>query len=328
MEKIIIQIYLGLIGLLAAIKGLVIHVFSGPRLRGWKMIYEVFCTSTRIVFSQSLRFNQFLISRSKSPLTKSPKALNVTFRRKLITGVPCGIFGQSNLKYNKVILYFHGGGFILGSIESHAELAARLAFITGYSVFSVGYRLSPENPYPAALEDALSVYKYLLTVGKEPANIALGGDSAGGNLTLVLLQRLLSENIPLPAAAFLISPWVDLNNSGESFRTNRLTDYITHEAAEKWSALYRNGENPADPLISPLYADLLEMPPLLIQVGTAETLFSQIDKFASQAIKRAPSVTYEKLEGMFHVCQTFPTLVPPGAKAIESIGRFLSGYLM
>ena len=173
----------------------------------------------------------------------------------------------------RVILYLHGGGYCICSLDTHRGLAARLALAAQARVLSIAYRLAPENPFPDALEDSLAAYRWLLGQGISPNQIAIGGDSAGGGLTLATAVSLRNEGEPLPAALFLLSPWTDLTFSGESVQAKRKVDPIFgHNGSPQYVSPYVGSYDPAYPLISPLFADLHGLPPVLIHVGSDEIL--------------------------------------------------------
>ncbi len=221
-----------------------------------------------------------------------------------------------------VILYFHGGGYVLGLTAVHRAWLARLSQATGRRGLAVAYRLAPEHPFPAALDDALAAYRWLLTQGTAPEQILLGGDSAGGGLALALLAALRDEGEPLPAGAFCLSPWTDLALTGASMQTNAAKDTIlSADLLGKYAAAYVNGRAATDPLISPLYADLTGLPPLLIQVGSEETLLDDSTRFVEKARQAGVAATLDCYDGMFHVFPLFDFL-PESKQALARIARF------
>ena len=188
-------------------------------------------------------------------------------------GVDGEWMSPANAPKDKAILYFHGGGFRIGSVASHRDLIAQIAVASGCRVLAINYRLAPEHRFPAARDDALAAYDWMLGQGLKPANIAFAGDSAGGNLALAAMLALRERKRPLPAAAVLMSPWTDLAATGASYVSRAEADPIHQRAMILALAKnYLGGEgDPRDPLVSPLYADLAGLPPLLIQVGDRET---------------------------------------------------------
>jgi acetyl esterase/lipase len=230
---------------------------------------------------------------------------------------------------DRVLLYFHGGGYALGSVKSHWELIARLSAATGCRALGLDYRLSPENPFPAPVEDACAAYRWLLGQGIGPGHIALAGDSAGGGLTAAALVSLRDGGTPLPAAAAMLSPWVDLEATGESYDTRAEVDPMVHRPLVLGMAqTYLGGKgSPRDPLAAPLYADLAGLPPLLIHVGDHETLLDDSTRFAERARAAGVDVTLHVWEEMVHVFQLFAADLPEARQAIDAIGSFLQKHL-
>ena len=226
-----------------------------------------------------------------------------------------------------VILYFHGGGFQVGSVVSHRELMAGISEATGWRVLGVGYRLAPEHRYPAALDDAVNAYDWLLAQGFAPGDIVLAGDSAGGNLALATLLRLRDAGREMPAGAVLMSAWTDMSASGESYVSRAESDPIHQRPMiEAMARNYLGAEgDPVDPFISPLFAELHGLPPLLIQVGDRETVLSDSVAFADKARAAGVSVQLEVWDGMIHVFQQFPDALPEARAARRSIGAFVQG---
>jgi monoterpene epsilon-lactone hydrolase len=223
----------------------------------------------------------------------------------------------------RVILFFHGGGFISGSFHSHQDLIGRLAKATGCDVLAVDYRLAPEYPFPAALEDALISYEFLRKQKIAAQNIFVAGSSAGGGLTLGLLLKLLDRKEVLPRAAICISPWVDLAMTGKTLQTNEGKDLIHAKNIKVAASIYLAGHNPKDPLASPLYGNLEGLPPLLIQVGTREVFLDEIEQFAKKAKECDVPVELQKFDEMIHTWHLFASVVPEGQKAFEKIGQFV-----
>jgi epsilon-lactone hydrolase len=225
---------------------------------------------------------------------------------------------------DKAILYFHGGGFRLGSIASHRDLIARLAEASGLRVLAVNYRLAPEHRFPAALEDALTAYAWMLEQGFQPENIALAGDSAGGNLVLTLMLTLRDRGEVIPAAGALMSPWTDLAATGESFQSRAIADPIHQRTMILALAkgYMRDAGDPLDPLVSPLYADLSGLPPLLIHAGDRETVRDDATMLADRALAAGVDTELRVWDGMIHVFQMFPE-IPQAQVAIAAIATFL-----
>jgi epsilon-lactone hydrolase len=244
-----------------------------------------------------------------------------------------GIDGEwispANAPEDKAILYFHGGGFRIGSVSSHRDLIAQIALASGCRVLAINYRLAPEHRFPAALDDAIAAYRWMLDRGLKSGNVALAGDSAGGNLVLAAMLALRERRLPLPVSAVLMSPWTDLAATGASYASRAEADPIHQRAMIL--ALARNylgGQgDPYDPLVSPLYADLGGLPPLLIQVGDRETVLDDSVMFADMARAAGVDVDLQVWDGMIHVFQMFGAELPEAHQAIASIAGFFIRHL-
>ena len=224
----------------------------------------------------------------------------------------------------RAVLYLHGGGYVIGSINTHRSLAARLSRASGARVLVIDYRLAPEHPHPAAVDDAVAAYRWMLAQGLKPARITVAGDSAGGGLTVATLVAIRDAKLPLPGAGACLSPWVDLEGIGESMTTKADVDPIVQKAGLlQMAAAYLGGKAPRTPLAAPLYADLSGLPPLLIQVGTAETLLDDASRLAERARKAGVTVSYEPWESMIHVWHLFAPMLDEGQQAIDRIGEFV-----
>lgn len=224
----------------------------------------------------------------------------------------------------RVVLYFHGGGYFFGSPRSHRALTWRLSRTCRARVLALDYRQPPDWHYPAPLEDAVRAYRALLDRGFSPSDIVLAGDSAGGNLALVTLLRLRQLGVPLPACAVLISPWTDLTCSGESITTNADRDpMIPVNALRFISRAYHGDHDPAEPLISPVHADLTGLPPLFIQVGSTEVLLSDALDLAERAREQGVLCELQVWERMTHVFQALAGWLPEASRAVREIGTFV-----
>jgi acetyl esterase/lipase len=224
----------------------------------------------------------------------------------------------------RAILYLHGGGYVIGSINTHRGLAGRLSRAAKARVLVIDYRLAPEHPFPAAVDDSVAAYRWMLAQGLKPSRIAVAGDSAGGGLTAATLVAIRDAKLPVPAAGALLSPWVDMEGIGESMTINDSHDPMVHkDGLVAMAKAYLGGKDPRTPLAAPLYADLAGLPPLLIQVGTAETLLDDASRFAERAKKAGVNVTYEPWQNMIHVWQLFAPMLDEGQQAIEKIGAFV-----
>lgn len=239
------------------------------------------------------------------------------------SGIPAAWLLPRGADRDRVILYFHGGGYVIGSVGSHRNLVARIATAAQCSALSVGYRLAPEHPYPAALEDALASYRWLLEQGIEPWKIVFAGDSAGGGLALAAMLSLRDSGEPLPAGIMLLSPWVDLGMTGASvkkigWRDPMLFAYVLR----RWAKLYLGGRDYREPLASPLYADLGGLPPLFIQVGSLELLLDDAMRLRAKAEEAGVEIELDSWGGMFHGWQELAPVLEEGNRAIDELGRF------
>lgn len=248
-----------------------------------------------------------------------PPPPQIRFEEFSIGKIPATWAFAPNVERQPVILFFFGGAFSAGSVRSHRGLIGRISEASGYAVLGIDYRLAPENPFPAALEDALSAYRWLLHHPYPHNRIALAGNSAGGGLVLSLLLRLKQERMPLPAAGVCICPWVDLQKRKYADRKDLLRPDRLIESAK----MYAGSHNPKDPLISPLFGDLKDLPPLFIQTGTRELLHEEIVELAA----KIENATLEKWPDMIHCWQLFASKIPEGREAIDRIGRFLKKNL-
>jgi monoterpene epsilon-lactone hydrolase len=225
---------------------------------------------------------------------------------------------------DRVILHLHGGGYVIGSINTHRALAAGLSRAAKARVLLIGYRLAPEHPHPAAVEDATAAYRWLLAQGFSPKRIAIAGDSAGGGLAIAALVALRDAGEKLPAAGVCLSPWVDLEGIGDSMTTKAdLDPMVKKDSLVELATLYLGGKDPRTPLAAPLYADLSGLPPLLVLAGTWETLLDDASRIAERARKAGVDVTYEPAEGMIHVWQLFAPMLDEGKQSIERIGQYV-----
>ncbi len=239
--------------------------------------------------------------------------------------IPTLLVAAQSARDDRLIVYFHGGGYATGSIATHRDLACRLSAVSGTRVLLVDYRLAPEHPFPAAVADGTAVYQYILHNGFTPAQIILGGDSAGGGLALALLLALRDGGQALPAAAFALSPWVDLALTGDSLHSNAAHDpALTLAQLQEFAGWYLGDTDPHTPLASPLYADLSGLPPLFIQVGTAEILLDDARQLAARAQAAGVSVTLDEWPEMIHGWQGFAGFMPEAFEALERVGEFLT----
>jgi monoterpene epsilon-lactone hydrolase len=239
-------------------------------------------------------------------------------------GVPGEWVIPSGASPSRVIYFLHGGGYSLGSLDSYRAFVARLAVAASARAFHIDYRLAPEHKFPAAVEDALAGYRWLIDRGIAPRSIVLAGDSAGGGLSVALLVALRDARDRLPAAAVLLSPWTDLAFTGASLRTRANADPIFGPTGNSTRLVERYlGElDPRTPLASPLYADLRGLPPLLIHVGTDEMILDDSTRLADRARAAGVEVTLKIWPGLWHVFQMIPFL-PESGQSLGEIGAFI-----
>lgn len=255
---------------------------------------------------------------------KLPVAPDIACEKVDAAGVPAEWVVAPGALANRVLLYLHGGGYVIGSINTHRDLAGRLSRAAAARVLVIDYRLAPEHPYPAAVEDATAAYRWLLRNGATPARTVIAGDSAGGGLTVATLVALRDAGEPLPAAGICLSPWVDLEGLGASMTTRAGADPMVQKPGLlEFAGLYLGGAAPRTPLAAPLYADLQGLPPLLIHVGTAETLLDDATRLAERAKTAGVNVTLEVWEDMIHIWHIFASLLPEGQQAVERVGEYV-----
>lgn len=245
-----------------------------------------------------------------------------------INGVPCQRYTPNDAVKGKVLLYLHGGAYINGPFSIYGPYISRLSKTCRLGGILVGYRLAPEDPFPAALEDVNTVYTHLIENGSQPSDILIAGDSAGGGLAIASLVSFRYQELPMPNACLVISPWADLTNSSESQQTNVKKEVLlTKKQLDEAAKMYSNGMDLKSPLISPVFADLSGLPPLFIQVGSDEILLSDSLKLAENAQKAGVPINIKVWEGMFHVWHAMQHIMPEGHKAVEEACAFIQERL-
>lgn len=227
---------------------------------------------------------------------------------------------------NATILYLHGGGYVIGSNVGYREFAGRLARATGARVCVIDYRLAPEHPFPAAVEDATYAFRYLIEEGIEPGRIVIAGDSAGGGLAVATLLQLREAGDALPACAVVFSPWTDLMGTGATLAPGAVDDpLVRYDALHDMAAMY-GGDELGDPLVSPLYGDHHGLPPLEILVGTREVLLDDARRLRDKALAAGVEVRYFEGEGLIHVWPVLAPGAPESARALERVGEFVRAH--
>jgi monoterpene epsilon-lactone hydrolase len=264
-------------------------------------------------------------------IMKPPKG--VAFAPVDMSGVPAERASTKRAPRDRALMYLHGGAYCIGSITSHHAIVGKLASMLGIQAFNVGYRLAPEHPFPAALDDAILAYKWLLEHGSIPSKgLVIAGDSAGGGLTIATLMRIRDEGLPPPKAAFCFSPWTDLAITGETMETKANVDVmLTRAGVARCAGFYAAGNDRTNPLVSPLYGKCEGLPPVFIQVGTSEILLADSTRMAQKLKDAGCQVQLDVWEHMFHVFVTMACipfigpLIPECSGALKNIKRFVNG---
>lgn len=315
------------------LRGLHAGVRARRRLRGplrptWTPELETFAALLRAYARQSIYLP--LRVQRRAPGSMIPPGAEVTAARLTPVdagGVPGAWIDQPDSDPTRVVYYLHGGGYVIGSIESHRELLCRLAAATGARVLAIDYRLAPEHRFPAQLDDALAAYRWLLHhAGIDPGKIAIAGESAGGGLTMSTLVAARDAGLPLPAAAVVLSPWVDLAVANGSLVSNARFDYLSAPVLRRFRAHFAHPRDWRDPLASPVRADLAGLPPLLVHAGGAEALVDDACALARKARGDGVAVELDVWTDMIHAWHMFASFVPEGREALERIGDFIATH--
>ncbi|MFV8749507.1 alpha/beta hydrolase [Nannocystaceae bacterium ST9] len=305
-----------------ALTGALARAFRGPVREAWSFRMHVMIAIQRASYELlpelgARRFHRVL--EAMSPLLTGP-----TRREPVELADLRGDWLIPARDDGSVILYFHGGGYIFGSLRTHGRMIGALAQAARARIFALDYRLAPEHPAPAPIHDACAAYRHLLASGIPADRIVLAGDSAGGNLVLAALLALRDAGDPPPAAGVAISPWVDLACSGESFTTNSAYDFVSEAACRVAAESYLDGADPRRPDLSPLFADLRGLPPLLIQAGAVEVLVDQIRAFVERARAAEVDVRLSVYDDMVHVFHILHGIIPDAQRGIDEIAEFVT----
>jgi epsilon-lactone hydrolase len=264
----------------------------------------------------------------KELISAQPLPADVTVTAATLGGVPTAEVTIDGVEPRHVVLYFHGGVYVLGDAFQAADLASQVGRRTRAKVISVDYRLAPEHPYPAAADDALAAYDALLRSGTAPSDIVFAGESAGGGLAVATLVSARDHGLPLPAAAFAMSPYADLTLAGATMETKGEVDVLmSRDNLQARVSDYTAGQDPALGLISPIFADLSGLPPLIIQAGTHEVLLDDAIRLARQAATADVAVTLDITPKVPHVFQGFSSILDEAAAALDRAGQLLSAHL-
>ena len=248
---------------------------------------------------------------------------NVRFEPVMAGDVPVEWMVPPDVSPHDTLMHFHGGGYIFGCPIDYRETCSRMAKAAGARALVVDYRLTPENPCPAPLEDCVAAYKWHLANGGRPERTVFTGDSAGGTLVFTTMVALREEGVPLPAGAVAISPWGESEMLGDSIKGNADVDpLVSEELLRQMAASHLQGQDPRQPAAAPIYSDMTGLPPLLIQVGSIEVLLDDAKRLADKAKADGVEVAYEVTEGAPHVWHWYGSFVPEAREAIERLGEF------
>ncbi|MBI4952003.1 MAG: alpha/beta hydrolase [Myxococcales bacterium] len=296
----------------------------GPAVPEWSLLYE---TAARLGRARMATLDLAHAPRARAQfaelgaLARLPRGVRV--EPATVGGVPAEWLVPEGADGARVVVYFHGGGYVIGAPATARELAARIACAAGARALSVDYRLAPEHPFPAAVDDACAVYRALGASGIEPGHVALAGDSAGGGLALALLLRLRAAGEALPACAALLCPWVDLS---DPCAEDAGLDDLPQRTIQAMARLYLGGASPQEPLASPVFGELAGLPPLLVQAGGVEVLRPQIERLAARVAAAGGEVALEVAPGMVHVWHLLAAVSPEARAAIARIGAFVRAH--
>jgi acetyl esterase/lipase len=268
------------------------------------------------------------LRRLLKELTAAPPPADVTVTAAVLGSVPTAEITVDGVEPRHIVLYFHGGVYVMGDASASADLASQICRRTRAKAISVGYRLAPEHPYPAAVDDALAAYKALLDNGTAPSGIVFAGESAGGGLAIATMVNARDHGLPLPAAALAMSPYADLTLAGTTIDTKSKADpLLSREALQARIPDYTAGQDAALSLISPIFADLTGLPPLIVQAGSHEVLLDDAIRLARQAAIADVEVTLGITPGVPHVFQAYHAILDEATAALDRAGEFLSAHL-
>ena len=303
---------------------LVSRLRKGPRLSEWTWIFEL---ATTVLKRQERNAFSLPTITEQREYMDAIVAHSAELTHMQIESVETGMvrgrwFIPQTASGEYVVLYLHGGGYAF-SIRAHDNLIAFVALAAQARTFALDYRLSPEHPFPAQLEDAQAAYQWILSSGISSNRVVIAGDSAGGNLALVLLVALRDAQQPLPALAVCLCPWTDMDSSYTSMKENEAYDWIEQRMVVQWAEWFCHGTDLKNPLVSPVHADLRGLPPIYIQAGNAEILIDMIRLFVGKAQEQGTAITLEEWKQMNHVFQAFGTLTPQSKEALQRIGEVI-----
>ena len=274
--------------------------------------------------NRNLKVEQYHVQSAKSAKWMKPPTKGVDIERVDIAGLSAARIRPDGADGKKTVIHLHGGGYVTGYVDSHLMMCAPMAMVLKRNMLLPEYRLAPANPFPAALEDSLKAYRWLLAQGTDARDIVISGDSAGGGLALATVLSLRDAGDPLPAAVICMSPWADLTNRGASHTTNANVESVLRtDVLNQWARYYTAESNLTNPLVSPVYADFHGLPPLLIQVGSDEVLLDDSLTLAKKAKTDGINVTLRIWDDMWHAWPVLGELIPESRIAFEEISEFL-----
>lgn len=281
----------------------------------------------REVFDMNSSIEDFreLCEKGASRYAKIPSGMTV--KPQIIEGISAEWLIPEGSNPEKLILYVHGGGYVAGSCNDHRGFVAKFAQNTGIVNLTYEYRLAPEHPFPAAIDDSILIYRWILSSGFKPENVLIAGESAGGGLCLALLLALKEQQLPQPSAAVAISPWTDLSCSGDSYRTKNKWSLAPMNSWTVFSAHYRGGQPAENPLISPLLGDPKGLPPIFVNSGTDDELFDDGEKFYQKALAAGVDATFRAGVGQVHCYPLLAPMFPEATEAMNEIVAFIRHHL-
>jgi len=276
--------------------------------------------------NQNLKVEQYHVQSANSAKWMKLMDKRLPIERVDIAGLPAAWIRPAGADEKKAVIHLHGGGYVTGFVDSHLMMCAPMAKVLKRNMLLPEYRLAPAHPFPAALEDALKTYRWLLSQGMEAQDIVISGDSAGGGLALATVLSLRDAGEPLPAALMCISPWADLTNSSKSHTANAKSESVLRtDVLTKWALLYTEKANLTNPLVSPVYADFRGFPPLLIQVGSDEILLDDSLALVEKAKSAGVDVTLRIWDDLWHAWPVLGDLIPESRAAFEEMKKFIGG---
>ena len=309
-----------------AVTGAVVRrVWRGKTHADWPLAYELAMPFLRVAGGDYYDFGIELARKRVSPITPSV-ARKLRLSQGTLAGLAVDIHtprGSAEVGTVPTVLFLHGGGYVTCSPGSHRDVIARIAVRAKARCVAPDYRLAPEHPYPAALDDAVACYRAMIASGVSPRSLFVAGDSAGGGLAVALVLRLGELGEPAPRGVILLSPWLDLTLTREALRGKGTGDYIGAESLAANAAQYAGARSLAEPGVSPLHAELAGLPPVLMETGEWETLCEQNQRFADRLRQAGVDVRHTVVPGMLHAFPCFSAILPQGVQAVERVAAFI-----